>query len=75
MLNLANLPAGEQITIDLSGASNGMEQLSISAANSQGQSDGQIQLNLAQNSNEQIVLNLFNSSASTSQVSNVNLSA
>ena len=75
MLNLANLPAGEQITIDLSGASNGTEQLSISAANSQGQSDGQIQLNLAQNSNEQIVLNLFNSPATTSQVSSVNLSA
>jgi len=76
VLNLANLPAGEQITIDLSGASNGTERVSISAANAQGHSDGQILLNLAQNSNEQIVLNLFNSSASAAtQGSSVNVSA
>ena len=76
VLNLGNLPAGEQITIDLSGASNGKEQVSISAANSHGRSEGQILLNLAQNSNEQIVLNLFNSSASTTtQASSVNVSA
>lgn len=76
VLNLANMPAGEQITIGLSSGANGAEQVSISAENAQGQSDGQITLNLSQNANEQIVLNLFNSSATSStQGSAVNVSA
>jgi hypothetical protein len=76
VLNLANMPAGEQITIGLSSGANGAEQVSISAENAQGQSDGQIMLNLSQNTNEQIVLNLFNSSATSStQGSGVNVSA
>ncbi len=75
VLNLGNVPAGEQITIGVSSGSNGTEQVSISAANPQGQSAGSILLNLAQNSNEQIVLNLFNSAASPSQGSGVNVSA
>jgi hypothetical protein len=76
VLNLANMPAGEQITIGLSSGANGSEQVSISAENAQGQSDGQIMLNLSRNTNEQIVLNLFNSSATTStQGSAVNVSA
>jgi hypothetical protein len=75
VLNLGNVPAGEQITIGVSSGSNGTEQVSISAQNPQGQSAGSILLNLAQNSNEQIVLNLFNSAASPSQGSGVNVSA
>lgn len=66
VLNLANAPAGEQITIGLSNAGNGNEQVTISAANSQNQNPEQIILNVNQNSNEQIVLNLFNNTASTS---------
>jgi hypothetical protein len=75
VLNLGNVPAGEQITIGVSSGSNGTEQVSISAQNPQGQSAGSILLNLAQNSNEQIVLNLFDSAASPSQGSGVNVSA
>ncbi len=76
VLNLGNLPAGEQIAIGLSGGTNGTEQISISAANAQGQADGHIQLNLSQNANEQIVLNLFNTSTNPSALaSNVNVSA
>lgn len=76
VLNLGNMPAGEQITIGLSSGANGAEQVAISAENSQGQSDGQILLNLAQNSNEEIVLNLFNSSTNTTTpASSLNVSA
>jgi len=63
VLNLGNVPAGEQITIGLTNAGNGTEQVSISVANAQNQSPEQITLNLNQNSNQQIVLNLFNSTA------------
>jgi hypothetical protein len=70
VLNLGNVPQGEQITIGLSNGANGTEQVSISATNPQGQSTGEIMLNLAQNSNEQIVLNLFNSTASAAAQGN-----
>ncbi|HEV2401210.1 MAG TPA: hypothetical protein VGS27_30025 [Candidatus Sulfotelmatobacter sp.] len=75
ILNLGNMPAGEQITIGLSSASDGSEQVTISAADQQGKNPEQITLNLAPNSNQQIVLNLFNSSTSNPAGSAVNVSA
>jgi hypothetical protein len=86
ILNLANAPAGEQITINLNNAGNGNEQVSLSVANpanqtqndSQSQNPEQITFSLNQNSNEEILLNLFNSanSASTANSSgNVSLTA
>jgi len=76
VLNLGNMPAGEQITIGISSSGNGTEQVTIGAENAQGQSDGQIALNLSQNSNEQIILNLFNSTSShAAQGSSVNVTA
>lgn len=70
VLNLGNMPQGEQITIGLSNGANGTEQVSISATNPQGQSTGEIMLNLAKNSNQQIILNLFNSTVSSSNQGN-----
>jgi hypothetical protein len=75
VLNLGNAPAGEQITIGLSNASNGGEQVTISMANQDSQTPEQITLNLQQNSNQQIILNLFNSTANTSTSSGVNVTA
>lgn len=75
ILNLGNMPAGEQITIGLSSASDGSEQLTISAADQQGHNPEQITLNLAPNSNQQIVVNLFNSSTSTPASSAVSVTA
>lgn len=76
VLNLGNVTAGEQITIGVSNSSNGGEQVTIGVANQQGQTPEQITLNLAQNSNQEIVLNLFNSLASNSaQSSGVNVTA
>lgn len=62
IINLGNAPAGEQITIGLNNT-NGGEQVTISAANQQNPTPEQVTFNLAQNSNEQIVLNLFNNTA------------
>ena len=62
VLNLGNLTPGEQVTIGVSNAGNGAEQVTIGLAN-QNQSPEQITLNLSQNSNQQIILNLFNSTA------------
>jgi len=74
VLNLGNVTAGEQITIGLSGAGSGTEQLTLSVANQQNQNPEQVTINLSQNSNEQIVLNLFNSSTtSPAQGSGVNV--
>ncbi len=76
VLNLGNVTAGEQIAIGVSNSSNGGEQVTIGVANQQGQTPEQITLNLAQNSNQEIVLNLFNSLASNSaQSSGVNVTA
>jgi hypothetical protein len=76
VLNLANAPSGEQITINLNNSSNGTEQVSISASNPQSpQNPEQIAFNLNQNSNEQVVLNLFNNTASPTQAGGVNVSA
>jgi hypothetical protein len=65
VLNLGSIGSGEQITIGVSNSSSGGEQLNISLANSQSQSPEQISLNL-QNSSQQVVLNLFNSSTTSS---------
>jgi hypothetical protein len=75
VLNLGNAPAGEQITIGVSNASNGGEQITISLANQQAQTPEQITLNLQPNSNQQIIFNLFNSTADTSTVSAVSVTA
>jgi hypothetical protein len=66
VLNLGNVTPGEQITIGVSNASNGTEQVTIGVANQQNQSPEQITLNFNQGSNQQIILNLFNSTASGS---------
>ncbi len=70
VLNLGNVTPGEQITIGVSNAGNGAEQVTIGVANQQNQGPEQITLNLSQNSNQQIILNLFNSTASSSGASN-----
>jgi hypothetical protein len=76
ILNLGNVTPGEQINIGISNGSNGSEQVTIGVANQQNQSPEQITLNLNQNTNQQIILNLFNSTASnTAQGSGVNLTA
>jgi hypothetical protein len=62
VLNLGNVPAGEQITIGVNGSASGGEQLTVSLAGPQNQNAEQITLNLAQG-NQQVVLNLFNSTA------------
>jgi hypothetical protein len=74
ILNLGNVTPGEQITIGLTDAQNGGEQLTISVARPQDQTPGQITLNLGQNANPEIVLNFFNPPAS-GQTGSVNLSA
>jgi acetyl/propionyl-CoA carboxylase alpha subunit len=66
VLNLGTVTPGEQITIGLSSASNGSEQVTIGVANQQNQAPEQITLNLNPNSNQEIILNLLNSAASTS---------
>jgi len=75
VLNLGNVTPGEQITIGVSTPGNGTEQVTIGVAQ-QNQAPEQITLNLNQNSNQQIILNLFNSTAaSTTQSSGVNVTA
>ncbi len=65
VLNLGNSSGSgpEQITINLSNSSSG-EQVSLAVGN-QGSPSQEFQINLPANSNEQIVLNLLNSSSST----------
>jgi hypothetical protein len=65
VLNLGNVTPGEQITIGVSNSGNGAEQVTIGVANQQNQNPEQITLNLNQNSNQQIILNLLNSAASS----------
>ena len=66
VLNLGNMTPGEQITFGLSPTTGGNEQVTIGVANQQNQTSEQITLNLNPNSNEQIVLNLLNSTSSSS---------
>jgi hypothetical protein len=66
VLNLANAPAGEQITINLTSGSNGTEQVAISATNPENSNPEQITFNLNPNSNQEIVLNLFGNSTTQS---------
>lgn len=80
VLNLGNVTPGEQITIGVSAGVNGAEQVTVGVSNpqdqSQSQSSEQITLNLAQASNQQIVLNLFNSATTAApQSSGVSVSA
>jgi hypothetical protein len=81
VLNLANAPAGEQITINLTSGSNGTEQVAISAINPDNSNPEQITLNLNPNSNQEIILNLFgnsttqNSSNTSSSTASTDLSA
>jgi hypothetical protein len=63
---------GEQITIGLSNAGNGGEQVTIGVAQ-QNQTPEQITLNLSQN--QELILNLFNSTASSTPGSGVSLTA
>ena len=67
VLNLGNFTPGEQITIGVSNAGNGIEQVTIGLASQQNQSPEQITLNLNQNSNQEIILNLFNSTPSSAE--------
>jgi hypothetical protein len=76
IVNLGSLSPGEQITIGLSNNANGTDQVTVGVANQQGQTPEQITLNLNPNSNEQIVLNLFNSTTTaSSQSSGLNVTA
>ena len=76
ILNLANAPAGEQITIGLTNEANGNEQVTISAVNPQNQTPEQIALNVNPNTNQQILLNLFgNSTSNSTQAGSLNTTA
>jgi len=74
ILNLGNSSGPEQITIGFNNSSSG-EQVTIAVSNQQNQNPEQITLNLGQNTNQQIVLNLLNSSATASTGGSVNVSA
>jgi hypothetical protein len=65
VLNLGNVTAGEQITIGVNSGANGGEQVTIGVSGQQNQPPEQITLNLNQNTNQEIVLNLFNTLANT----------
>ena len=69
VLNLGAVTPGEQITIGVSAGANGAEQVTIGVSNQQNQSPEQITLNLNQASNQQIVLNLFNSATTAAPTS------
>ena len=76
VLNLGNVTPGEQINIGISNGSDGSEQLTVGVTQPGQSSPEQLSFNLNQNSNQQIVLNLFNSTAtSAAQGSGVSVSA
>jgi hypothetical protein len=75
ILNLANAPAGEQITLGLTNEANGNEQVTISAVNQQNQTPEQITLDVNPNTNQQIILNLFGSPSNSTQGSSLNTTA
>ncbi len=60
VVNLGNITAGEQVTIGVSNSKNGGEQVTIGVSGQQNQAPEQITLNLQPNSNQEIILNLFN---------------
>ncbi|HUO17226.1 MAG TPA: hypothetical protein VMX38_19745 [Verrucomicrobiae bacterium] len=66
VLNLGNMTPGEQVTINIGAESNGTDQVTVGVSG-QGSSSTpeQITFNLNPNSNQEIVLNLFNSSTTT----------
>jgi hypothetical protein len=68
VVNLGNITAGEQVTIGVSNSKNGGEQVTIGVSGQQSQAPEQITLNLQPNSNQEIILNLFNSTANSSTV-------
>jgi hypothetical protein len=76
VLNLGTLTPGEQISIGLSNGANGTEQVTI-GVNQPNQAPEQITLNLNPSSNQELILNLFNSASSTSTApsTGVNVSA
>jgi hypothetical protein len=79
VLNLGDVTPGEQININVNN-SNGNDQITVGVASQQGQTPEQITFNLNPNSNEQIVLNLLNTTGSTgttsgTQTSGVSVSA
>jgi hypothetical protein len=81
VINLGNITQGEQINIGVSNSSNGGEQVTIGVTQPN-QNPEQITLNLNQNSNQEIILNLLNNAASTTNAagstasgSNLNVSA
>ncbi len=65
VMNLGKVTPGEQITIGISNDANGSEKVTVGLAQPN-QSPEQVTLNLKQNSNQQIILNLFNSTADSS---------
>ena len=75
--NIGHLTAGEQITIGVNSDNKGGEQVTIEVSDQNNKTSEQIVLNLAQNTNQEIILNLFNSSATsqTAQSSGVNATA
>lgn len=77
VLNIGHLTAGEQITIGVNSDRKGGEQVTIGVSDQKNKTSEQIVLNLAQNSNQEIILNLFNSSAAsqTAQSSGVSATA
>jgi hypothetical protein len=81
VLNIGNGSAGsspEEITLSFNNTSAGAEQLTIGVGSQQNPNAQQVTLNFAQNSNEQIILNLLgNTSAasSSSQTSGLNVVA
>jgi len=77
VLNLGPVTPGEQITIGVNNTGNGTEQVTIGVASQANQAPEQITLNLNQNSNQQIILNLFNGTAASGapQGSGVNATA
>jgi hypothetical protein len=65
IVNLGAITPGEQVNINIANGANGAEQSTIGVAG-QGSTPEQITLNLNASSNQELVLNLFNSTTSTS---------
>lgn len=64
-LDASSLAAGSEITIGLGPSANGSEQFSLGIGTQANPSQEQININLAQNTNEQIVLNLLSANSAT----------
>ncbi len=80
VLNLSSTGTGanpEEITINLNPTSGGGEQLTVGVGSQGSNSQPQVTLNLAANTNEEVVLNLLGNSNSTNttNANNINLSA